>query len=73
MSEAIKPCLCLSVCTIVCVLCFGLNVTKRIRVVIMRVCVCVCAQAEEELGRAQKIFEELNVELQDELPVLWDR
>ncbi|XP_072293012.1 myc box-dependent-interacting protein 1b isoform X9 [Eucyclogobius newberryi] len=31
------------------------------------------AKAEEELGRAQKIFEELNVELQDELPVLWDR
>ncbi|XP_054633594.1 myc box-dependent-interacting protein 1b isoform X2 [Dunckerocampus dactyliophorus] len=29
-------------------------------------------QAEEELGRAQKIFEELNVELQDQLPVLWD-
>nr|XP_043875905.1 myc box-dependent-interacting protein 1b isoform X12 [Solea senegalensis] len=29
-------------------------------------------QAEEDLGRAQKIFEELNVELQDELPVLWD-
>ncbi|KAK7877682.1 hypothetical protein WMY93_031601 [Mugilogobius chulae] len=29
-------------------------------------------QAEEELGRAQKIFEELNVELQDELPVLFD-
>ncbi|XP_047432212.1 myc box-dependent-interacting protein 1b isoform X2 [Mugil cephalus] len=29
-------------------------------------------QAEEELGRAQKIFEELNVELQDELPGLWD-
>ncbi|XP_037617391.1 myc box-dependent-interacting protein 1b isoform X11 [Sebastes umbrosus] len=29
-------------------------------------------QAEEELGRAQKIFEELNVELQDELPALWD-
>uniref|UniRef100_A0A3P9J2J5 Myc box-dependent-interacting protein 1 n=1 Tax=Oryzias latipes TaxID=8090 RepID=A0A3P9J2J5_ORYLA len=28
-------------------------------------------QAEEELGRAQKIFEELNVELQDELPTLW--
>lgn len=37
------------------------------------VCVCVRAQAEEELGRAQRIFEELNVELQDELPVLWDR
>ncbi|XP_026217203.1 myc box-dependent-interacting protein 1b isoform X2 [Anabas testudineus] len=30
------------------------------------------AKAEEDLGRAQKIFEELNVELQDELPVLWD-
>ncbi|XP_030217294.1 myc box-dependent-interacting protein 1b isoform X3 [Gadus morhua] len=30
------------------------------------------AKAEEELGRAQKVFEELNVELQDELPVLWD-
>ncbi|XP_061571982.1 myc box-dependent-interacting protein 1b isoform X2 [Cololabis saira] len=30
-------------------------------------------QAEEELGRAQKIFEELNVGLQDELPALWDR
>lgn len=30
------------------------------------------AKAEEELGRAQKIFEELNMELQDELPVLWD-
>ncbi|XP_029696121.1 myc box-dependent-interacting protein 1b isoform X2 [Takifugu rubripes] len=29
-------------------------------------------QAEEDLGRAQKIFEELNVELQDELPSLWD-
>uniref|UniRef100_A0A3Q1FK77 Bridging integrator 1b n=1 Tax=Acanthochromis polyacanthus TaxID=80966 RepID=A0A3Q1FK77_9TELE len=31
------------------------------------------AKAEEELGRAQRIFEELNVELQDELPALWDR
>ncbi|KAK5874819.1 hypothetical protein CesoFtcFv8_027370 [Champsocephalus esox] len=29
-------------------------------------------QAEEELGKSQKIFEELNVELQDELPVLFD-
>ncbi|XP_063733895.1 myc box-dependent-interacting protein 1b isoform X5 [Eleginops maclovinus] len=29
-------------------------------------------QAEEELGKAQKIFEELNVELQDELPALFD-
>lgn len=31
------------------------------------------AKAEEDLGRAQRIFEELNVELQDELPALWDR
>lgn len=30
------------------------------------------AKAEEELGRSQKVFEELNVELQDELPQLWD-
>ncbi|CAJ1086893.1 myc box-dependent-interacting protein 1b isoform X4 [Xyrichtys novacula] len=30
------------------------------------------AKAEEELGRAQKIFEELNVELQDELPTLFE-
>ncbi|XP_061688013.1 myc box-dependent-interacting protein 1b isoform X6 [Syngnathoides biaculeatus] len=30
------------------------------------------AKAEEELGRSQKVFEELNVELQDQLPVLWD-
>jgi len=30
------------------------------------------AKAEEELGRAQKVFEELNVELQDELPTLWE-
>ncbi|KAM4601776.1 myc box-dependent-interacting protein 1b [Polymixia lowei] len=30
------------------------------------------AKAEEDLGRAQKVFEELNVELQDELPALWD-
>ncbi|KAJ8003968.1 hypothetical protein DPEC_G00153920 [Dallia pectoralis] len=29
-------------------------------------------QAEEELGRAQKVFEEINVELQDELPQLWN-
>ena len=36
-------------------------------------CVCVCVQAEEDLGRAQKIFEELNVELQDELPALWEK
>uniref|UniRef100_A0AAY5LAN4 Myc box-dependent-interacting protein 1 n=1 Tax=Esox lucius TaxID=8010 RepID=A0AAY5LAN4_ESOLU len=29
-------------------------------------------QAEEELGRAQKVFEEINIELQDELPQLWN-
>ncbi|XP_045567642.1 myc box-dependent-interacting protein 1b isoform X6 [Salmo salar] len=29
-------------------------------------------QAEEELGRAQKVFEEINVDLQDELPQLWN-
>ncbi|XP_067230561.1 myc box-dependent-interacting protein 1b isoform X6 [Chanodichthys erythropterus] len=29
-------------------------------------------QAEEELGRAQKVFEEINYELQEELPTLWD-
>ncbi|KAJ8393891.1 hypothetical protein AAFF_G00056200 [Aldrovandia affinis] len=29
-------------------------------------------QAEEELGRAQKVFEEINVDLQEELPALWN-
>ncbi|XP_058634653.1 myc box-dependent-interacting protein 1b isoform X4 [Onychostoma macrolepis] len=29
-------------------------------------------QAEEELGRAQKVFEEINYDLQEELPTLWD-
>ncbi|XP_064166504.1 myc box-dependent-interacting protein 1 isoform X8 [Anguilla rostrata] len=29
-------------------------------------------QAEEELGRAQKVFEEINVDLQEELPSLWN-
>uniref|UniRef100_A0AAY4EZD2 Myc box-dependent-interacting protein 1 n=1 Tax=Denticeps clupeoides TaxID=299321 RepID=A0AAY4EZD2_9TELE len=29
-------------------------------------------QAEEELGRAQKVFEELNMELQEDLPSLWN-
>ena len=33
----------------------------------------VSVQAEEELGRAQKVFEEINVDLQDELPQLWNR
>uniref|UniRef100_A0A8C1SUT4 Myc box-dependent-interacting protein 1 n=1 Tax=Cyprinus carpio TaxID=7962 RepID=A0A8C1SUT4_CYPCA len=30
------------------------------------------SQAEEDLGRAQKVFEEINYELQEELPTLWD-
>ncbi|KAG7467383.1 hypothetical protein MATL_G00152780 [Megalops atlanticus] len=29
-------------------------------------------QAEEELGRAQKVFEEINMDLQEELPSLWN-
>ncbi|XP_054452019.1 amphiphysin [Anoplopoma fimbria] len=29
-------------------------------------------KAEEELKKAQKVFDELNVDLQDELPTLWD-
>lgn len=34
---------------------------------------CFCLKAEEELKKAQKVFDELNVGLQDELPTLWDR
>ncbi|MGH0121103.1 UNVERIFIED_CONTAM: hypothetical protein FKN15_070772, partial [Acipenser sinensis] len=30
-------------------------------------------KAEEEFNKAQKVFEELNVDLQEELPSLWDR
>uniref|UniRef100_A0A3B1JWV1 Myc box-dependent-interacting protein 1 n=1 Tax=Astyanax mexicanus TaxID=7994 RepID=A0A3B1JWV1_ASTMX len=29
-------------------------------------------QAEEDLGRAQKVFEEINYDLQEELPALWN-
>ncbi|XP_051563789.1 myc box-dependent-interacting protein 1-like isoform X2 [Myxocyprinus asiaticus] len=29
-------------------------------------------QAEEELGKAQKVFEEINYDLQEELPTLWN-
>lgn len=29
-------------------------------------------QAEEELGKAQKVFEEINYDLQEELPSLWN-
>lgn len=40
----------------------------------MGVCLLVCAfQAEEELERAQKVFEEINLDLQEELPSLWNR
>lgn len=35
-------------------------------------CLCVF-QAEEELERAQKVFEEINIDLQEELPSLWNR
>lgn len=31
------------------------------------------SQAEEELERAQKVFEEINADLQEELPSLWNR
>lgn len=31
------------------------------------------SQAEEELERAQKVFEEINIDLQEELPSLWNR
>uniref|UniRef100_A0AAR2KWD2 Amphiphysin n=1 Tax=Pygocentrus nattereri TaxID=42514 RepID=A0AAR2KWD2_PYGNA len=30
------------------------------------------AKAEEDLKKAQKVFDDLNVDLQDELPTLWD-
>lgn len=30
-------------------------------------------QAEDELRKAQQVFEELNGSLQNELPTLWDR
>jgi len=37
-------------------------------------CVFTCGfQAEEELERAQKVFEEINIDLQEELPSLWNR
>ncbi|XP_027002096.1 myc box-dependent-interacting protein 1b [Tachysurus fulvidraco] len=31
------------------------------------------AKAEEEMGKAQKVFEEINYNLQEELPSLWNR
>uniref|UniRef100_A0AAR2J1E7 Myc box-dependent-interacting protein 1 n=1 Tax=Pygocentrus nattereri TaxID=42514 RepID=A0AAR2J1E7_PYGNA len=31
------------------------------------------AKAEEELGKAQKVFEEISYDLQEELPTLWSR
>lgn len=34
---------------------------------------CIWLQAEDELKKAQQVFEELNGSLQNELPTLWDR
>lgn len=36
-------------------------------------CLSSPSQAEEELIKAQKVFEEMNVDLQEELPSLWNR
>lgn len=37
-------------------------------------CQFLCVlKAEEELERAQKVFEEINADLQEELPSLWNR
>lgn len=33
----------------------------------------VFVQADEELRKAQRVFDELNVSLQNELPTLWER
>lgn len=33
----------------------------------------VCVQADDELRKAQRVFDELNVSLQNELPTLWER
>lgn len=38
-----------------------------------RVTRLVCVQADEELRKAQRVFDELNVSLQNELPTLWER
>lgn len=38
----------------------------------LMLCACLL-QAEEELERAQKVFEEINADLQEELPSLWNR
>ncbi|XP_075878321.1 amphiphysin isoform X4 [Nelusetta ayraudi] len=37
-----------------------------------RVTRLVCVQADEELRKAQRVFDELNVSLQNELPTLWE-
>ncbi|RXM95577.1 Myc box-dependent-interacting protein 1 [Acipenser ruthenus] len=31
------------------------------------------AKAEDDLGKAQKVFEDINIDLQEELPSLWNR
>lgn len=37
------------------------------------ICLSFTQQAEEEFTRAQNVFEELNNELREELPVLYQR
>lgn len=55
---------------------------KRVTVVPALQDTCLCwswqspfsvTKAEEELVKAQKVFEEMNVDLQEELPSLWNR
>lgn len=55
---------------------------KRVTVVPALRDTCLCwswqspfsvTKAEEELVKAQKVFEEMNVDLQEELPSLWNR
>lgn len=46
---------------------------KDVRVKIYMDALCPVNQAEDDLKKAQKVFDDLNVGLQDELPTLWDR
>lgn len=51
----------------------ALWVIKMIELYVMFKRNLMCLQAEEELERAQKVFEEINIDLQEELPSLWNR